>query len=482
MSEWINVLGLDLLVVLAAVLLLLADAVLVGNPKFGRMLGWATTLALGGILVASFFVPSTGRLASGAYVLTPWVMFFKRVFLVAGMLGTLGAIEWLATRTPRRQAEYYVLMLFSLVGMMLIPGARDWVTLVVSFELMGIPLYVLAAWGKGDTAPGGKTMAAEAGFKLFITGAASSAITFFGLALVLGGSGSTALTAITPGPLTPLAGFGMLMVLGGFGFKLGAVPFHMWVPDTYMGAPVPFTAFLSVAPKAGGLAAVAVVLLSGWAQHFGTWGNGLLLLSAASMIVGNVQAIPQSDVRRLLGFSGIAQMGYALVGLATHNQDGVAMTLFFITTYVFTNLGLFLVVHAAATAMGGHETKVLAGLSRRSPWLGMALLVFLLSLAGIPFVVGFWAKLFVFMAAWKAGLSGMVVLGVAVAVFGLFYYLSVARSTFMSDGVGEGRVTTDLPLGIAIVVCLLAVVGLGLYPTPLVDEAMRASASFFSMR
>lgn len=481
MNEWISLLSVDLVVAAAAVLVLLADAALVSDPKYGKALGWCSAAALAGALAASYFVPGTGTAPGGGYVLTPWVMFFKRAFLVSGLLGVLGSMDWLSKRTPRRQAEYYVLMLFSVVGMMLVPGARDWVVLVVCFELMGIPLYVLCAWAKGDVAPEGKrSLAAEAALKLFVTGVASSAITLFGLALVIGATGKTSLSAVPSGPLAPLTGMGMLLVLAGFSFKVGAVPFHMWVPDTYQGAPTPFVAFLSVAPKAGGLAAIAVVLLSGWAQHAQVWGPALAMLAAASMVVGNLFAVPQTDVRRLLGFSGIAQIGYALVGLATANQDGLGMTLFFIATYIFTNLGLFLVVHAAAEGMGGHSTKVLAGLSRRQPWLGMALLIFLLSLAGIPFVVGFWAKFFVFMAAWKAGLSGLVVAAVALAVFGLFYYLSVARSTFMADGVGEGPVKTDFALGTAIALCLAAVVGLGLYPTPLVEEAMKASASFFA--
>ncbi len=477
--SWLELLSVDLMVAGIAALVLVLDAIM--PSKLGKAVGWLTAALLLGVLVATFFVPQTGTAPHQVYELSPWVMFFKRVFLVAGILGVLGALEWLADKTPRRQAEFYVLLLSSVVGMMLIPGARDWILLFVAFELMGIPLYVLAAWAKGDTVLGGKSLAAEASLKLFVTGAASSALSLFGLALVIGTTGSTQI-ALGGGAVTPLQGFGMLLVLAGFGFKVGAVPFHMWVPDTYQGAPTPFVAFLSVAPKAGGMAALAVVLLGGWTQAFGTWAPALAVLAFASMAVGNVFAIPQSDVRRLLGYSGIAQIGYALVGLATRTEYGVGMTLFFLATYVFTNLGIFLVVHAAAEDMGGHSTKVLAGLSRRSPWLGAALLVFLLSLAGIPFVVGFWAKFFLFLAAWKAGLTGLVWAAVALAVLGLFYYLSVARSTFMSDGSGEGKVRPGFALTAAIVLCLAAVVGLGLYPTPLLDASMSASKAFFTLR
>jgi NADH-quinone oxidoreductase subunit N len=185
-------------------------------------------------------------------------------------------------------------------------------------------------------------------------------------------------------------------------------------------------------------------------------------------------------VRRLLGFSGIAQIGYVLVALCAATEFGVAMALFFIATYVFTNLGAFLVVHAAGERSGGHDLPRLAGLSRRAPFLGAALLVFLLSLAGIPFVAGFWAKLFVFLAGYRAGLVLPVVLGVALAVVGLFYYLAVARSTFMSEPTSSTPVKAGIPLRLAIIVCLAAVVGLGLWPAPLVDGASRAAHAFLA--
>lgn len=474
MNAWLQVFSLDLAVAVMALAVLGVDA-FVRVP--GRVLGWLTAAGLAAVLAASFVVDTSGVVPHGAYVSGAWVIFFKRVFLVAGLLGVMGSIDWLEERTPRRQAEYYALILFSLTGMMLVPGARDWVLLLVAFELMGIPLYVLAAWAKTDGPASEPKLGPEAGLKLFVTGVASSAFTLFGLALVIGETGSTALSAL-PAQLTPLHTTGMLMVIAGLGFKLGAVPFHMWVPDTYQGAPTPFVAFLSVAPKAGGLAAFSVVMQSGWSQHVAVWGPALAVLAGASMVVGNVFALPQTDARRLLGFSGVAQIGAVLLAVAANTPEALAMALFFIATYVFTNLGAFLVVHAAAQSSGGHEVSLLAGLSRRSPWLGAALLVFLLSLAGIPFVVGFWAKLFVFMAAWRAGLVGLVVLAVVVAVLGLFYYLSVARSTFMAEGTSTEPIRAGLGLKLSIVVCLGAVVGLGLWPRPLVDEATRAASAF----
>jgi len=478
MSGWLQLLGPPLAVAGIGCLVLAGDTLWPGR---GRTWGWVASALLCAVLAGSFQVNPAGVAPHGVYAAGPWALFLQRVFLVAALLAVLGAMDWLEASAGGRQAEYLALVLFSTAGMMLIPGARDWVVLVVSFELMGIPLYALSAWAKNDGPPERPKLGAEAGLKLFVTGTASSALTFFGLALVVGLGGTTRLDGLGAGTVPPLAVAGMLLIVAGFGFKVGAVPFHFWIADTYQGAPTPFVAFLSVAPKLGGIAALSVVLLAGWRAQAEVWGPGLVVLSAASMLVGNFFALGQTDTRRLLGFSGIAQMGYVLLALAARTRLGVAMALFFMAAYTFTNLGAFLVIHAGAESSGGHGLVRLAGLSRRAPALGGALLIFLLSLAGIPFVAGFWAKLFVLLAAYRAGLRGLVVLGVVLAVVALFYYLTVARSTFMAESAeGSRGVKVRWPLGLAIAVCLAAVVGLGLWPRPLLESAERAAADLLS--
>ncbi len=477
MNPWFQLLGPAMAVAGIGAVVLAGDTLLPGR---GRLWGWLSVALLVALLVLSLGMNSAGVAPHRAYVAGPWSLFVQRVFVCSVILAILGSMDWLQERAGGRQAEYLALVLFSTSGMMMIPGARDWALLVVSFELMGIPLYALAAWAKNDGPPERPRLGAEAGLKLFVTGTASSALTFFGLALLVGLSGSTRIDAVVDPGHAPLAAAGMLLIVAGFGFKIGAVPFHFWVPDTYQGAPTPFVAFLSVAPKLGGLAALAVILLHGWWAQSALWAPAVVALSAASMLVGNLFALNQGDVRRLLGFSGIAQMGYVLIGLAARSRAGLAMALFFMATYVFTNLGAFLVLHAGAEGSGGHSIPKLAGLSRRAPVLGAALLVFLLSLAGIPFVAGFWAKLFVLLAGYRAGLGWLVVLGVALAVLGLFYYLSVARSTFMAEGEGSAPVPTRLPLRLAIGACLVAVVGLGLWPRPLLEAADVAAADLLS--
>ena len=477
MTPWLQLLGPAMAVAAIGALVLGGDALWPGR---GRLWGWISVILLVALLLLPSWMSSGGVAPHRAYVTGPWSLFLQRVLVISVVLAILGSMDWLESRVGGRQAEYLALLLFSTSGMMMISGARDWALLVVSFELMGIPLYALAAWAKNDGPPERPRLGAEAGLKLFVTGTASSALTFFGLALLVGLTGSSRIEAVVDPASAPLAAVGMLLIVAGFGFKIGAVPFHFWVPDTYQGAPTPFVAFLSVAPKLGGLAALAVVLLHGWNGVAAFWKPAVVALSAASMLVGNFFALNQTDVRRLLGFSGVAQMGYVLIGLAADTRAGLAMALFFMATYVFTNLGAFLVLHAGAEGSGGHTIPRLAGLSRRAPVLGAALLVFLLSLAGIPFVAGFWAKLFVLFAGYRAGLGWLVVLGVALAVYGLFYYLSVARSTFMADGEGSAPVPTRLPVRLAIGVCLVAVVGLGLWPRPLLEAAELAAGDLLA--
>lgn len=476
----LRVLWLPIAVTLLAVLALLVDVL--ASPRAqgaGRSpVGGLTIVGLLAIFVASFFVDASGLAANGAYESSAWTVFLQRLFLVAGALGSLGALDDVASKTPRRQGEYWLTLLFSIVGMVILPGARDLVLLVVSFELMGMPLYILAAYAKTDAPPAQKGYASEASLKLYLTGATSTAITLFGLALLTGMAGTTRLANLADAPLTPLSGVGIAFILAGLGYKIGMVPFHMWVPDTYQGSRAPFVAFLSVAPKAAGIAALAQIFLYGLGAHRSYWLPALSLLALLSMAVGNLLALPQTDTRRLLGYSGIAQMGYLLVGVASSDTFSLGMVLFFLTAYLFTNLGAFLVLHAVAESRdGGFALDGLAGLARRSPGLAAALLCFVLSLAGIPFVVGFWAKLYVLLAAWRAGLFVLVIAAVVLAVLGLFYYLRILSAAYMKEGDHRAAPTPGRPLGFAIALCLAAVIGLGLWPSPLVESAGHAASA-----
>ncbi len=479
MSE-LRALWVPLAVAAVAIVLLVVD-VLTHPHTSRRWLGYFVAGALAAIFCATFLFPTDGRAAHGAFEGSAWTTSFQRLFLSAGVVAALGGLDDVAKRTPHRVGEYWLAMLFSIIGMLILPGARDLVLLIVAFELMGIPLYVLAAYAKTETKGG---HAAEAALKLYLTGATSTAITLFGLALFTGMTGTTRLDALAgaAGATTPLAGVGLAFVIAGMGYKLGMVPFHMWVPDTYQGASTPFVAFLSVAPKAAGVAAMSAIFLFGMRGHPAHWAPVIALLAILSMVVGNLLALPQTDLRRLLGYSGIAQMGYVLVALASNDTFAAGMTFFFLTAYLFTNMGAFLVLHVAAESSGEHSAASLAGLAQRAPGLAAALMAFLLSLAGIPFVVGFWAKLYVLLAAFRAGLVLPVVVGIALAVVGLFYYLRVLSAAYMSEPGALKRPELGAPMRLAIGICVVAVVGLGLWPKPLVDQSLAAATSLLERR
>jgi NADH-quinone oxidoreductase subunit N len=471
-------LAIDLVIAGGILLVLIADLFVPASA--GRLLGWLSAGVLAAAFVVSYRLDTTGTAFSGAYAGGPWVLFFKRTFLAAGFLAVLGSLRHLERHQSHRQGEYYLLVLFSVLGMTLLPGARDLILLIVAFELMGIPLFVLAAYAKTDDQKGPERRAPEAALKLYLVGVASAAITLYGLSLVYGATGSTSVAAIARAPGSPLLVLGTLLVLSGMGFKIGVVPFHFWVPDTYQGSSTPFVAFLSVAPKIAGFAALATLFLHAFVPLRDEWRPLLVSLAFASMLLGNVLAVVQSDVKRLLAFSGVAHIGYMLLGFVTVSADGAKMLLFYAAAYVVTNIGAFLVVEAIEEQTGSSSLDAFDGLWHRSPTLAAAMLLFLLSLAGIPFVVGFWAKLYVFVAAWQAGFQWLVAVGAVLAVVGLFYYMQVARAMYMKPPKGAAPVETDLGLVLGVGLCLAGVVAFGLYPAPLLESAERAVAPFFA--
>jgi NADH-quinone oxidoreductase subunit N len=472
-------LGLDLALCAGILLLFVVDLLL--GKRSSRATGYIAAITLVGILFASFRIDVSGSSFGGVYVGDAWTLFFKRTFLAAGFLTVLGSLDHVATRQAHRQGEYYLLILFSVLGMTLLPGTRDLVLLIVCFELMSLPLFVLAAWAKNDDKSGPEQHAPEASLKLYLVSAVSAAITLFGLSIVYGMTGVTRIEGIAHAPTTPLLMVGVLLVLAGMAFKIGVVPFHMWVPDTYQGSSTPFVAFLSVAPKLAGFAAIATLFLHGFGQSLAGWKPVLVAFSLISMLVGNVLAVVQTNAKRMLAYSGIGHIGYMLMAFVA-GQQGASMLLFYAVAYVVTNIGAFQVVEAVEQHTGDSSLKAFDGLAQRSPALAMSMLLFLLSLAGIPFVVGFWAKLYVFVAAWQSGLFVLVIAGAILAVVGLFYYMQIARAMYMKPPPESTPVHTPSALQISLTLCIAGVVLFGLWPGPLLDRAFGASQPFFTAR
>jgi len=347
--------------------------------------------------------------------------------------------------------------------------------LFVAFELMSIPLYVLTGFLKREAA------APEAALKFFLVGTVSAAIIAYGMSFMYGVMGTTLLIAV-PAAMAqghPLMMLGLALVLAGLGFKIAAFPFHMWAPDTYEAGSTPFIAWLSVAPKAAGFVVIMRLYLEGAGNAALAWAPLISMLAGVTIVAGNLMAIPQSNVKRLLAYSGVAHIGYMLIGLAAMSANGVAMVLFYLVAYVFGNMGAFLVVETVARSEQSDGIDAYRGLAQRSPLLALAMLLFLLSLGGIPFVAGFWAKLYIFLAGVEQGLLGLVFVGAVLTVVALYYYLLVARRMYIEAPDHSGSVKVELPLAAAIVVCLAGVIGIGVYPGPWVAAAQRIAQTLF---
>jgi len=449
-----------------------------GNDK--RRLGGLVAIGLAILLWMAFRVEPGAVLFGGSFVQDELAIFSKRLFLLATFLGVLASLSLRAPTFARRATEYYVAMLASLLGMLVLASARELILLFVAFELMSIPLYVISGFRKREEE------AVEAALKFFLIGTVSSAFIVYGLSFVYGISNTTDLagvaTALQDGH--PLLILGMVLTLGGLGFKIAAFPFHMWVPDTYEAAGTPFVAWLSVAPKAAGFIVMFRLYLEGVGGPVVLWVPLAAGLAAITIIAGNLMAIPQQNIKRLLAYSGIAHIGYMLVGFAAVSASGVAMMLFYLVAYLFGNMGAFFVVEAVAQSDGSEAISAYKGLAQRSPLLALSMLLFLLSLGGIPFVAGFWAKLFVFWAAIE-GCTGwcqmywLVLVGAILTVVALFYYLLVAKRMYIDAPERTQPVAVSPFLAFSIFVCVAGVVGVGAYPKPLVMAALRAASGLF---
>ena len=463
-------------IAIGAVMLAVFAATLAARGTDRRWIAWLATVGVLAVGIVSAFVKPTSPALFGMFTQDGLAIFAKRLFLVATFIGLLAGISRDAVACGRRAGEYHLLILASLLGMLVLSSARDLILLFVAFELMSIPLYVLAGFLKNQDE------SVEAALKFFLVGSVSSAVMAYGLSFVYGATRTTDLARVaqTFSAGQPLLLLGLLLVFVGFAFKIAAFPFHMWVPDTYEAASTPFVAWLSVAPKAAGFVALFRVYFEGMGDRAAAWIPIAAALAAVTIVGGNLMALPQQNTKRLLAYSGIAHIGYMLVGFAAASASGMAMVLFYLVAYVFGNMGAFLVVEAVARSERSEATAALRGLAQRSPLLALAMLLFLLSLGGIPFVAGFWAKLYVFWAAAAAGLYWLVLLGAVLTVVALFYYLVVAKRMYIEPpDPSAGRIRPSATLALAVILCALGVVALGVYPKPIVMAALRIATPLF---
>jgi NADH-quinone oxidoreductase subunit N len=438
--------------------------------------GWVSLIGLVGLSAWAFVIQPGESLFGGAFVVDPLALFAQRLFLVSAAVSVLATLGVGDVSFARRGAEYHIALLTSLLGMLVLSAARDLILLFVAFELMSIPLYFLTGFLKRTEA------APEGALKFFLVGSVSSAILLYGFSFIFGVTGTTAMGAIPEAMASgdALVRMGLVLVLAGVGFKIAAVPFHMWVPDTYEAASTPFVAWLSVGPKAAGFIVVFRLYLEGAAGTGYVWVPILSALAGLTIVAGNLMAIPQQNVKRLLAYSGVAHIGYMLIGIAAMSSNGAGMVLFYLVAYLFGNMGAFLVVQAVGAGEGNDMMGGYRGLAQRSPVLALSMLVFLLSLGGIPFVAGFWAKLFIFQAAIDQHMYGLALLGAVLTIVALYYYLVLASRMYIDAPEKPGRVPLSMPMLVAILFCAVGVVVMGLYPEPWVRSALTASAGLFS--
>ena len=399
--------------------------------------------------------------------------FFKLVFVLAVAMVTLLSEDFL--RESRYSAwEYYSLLAFALCGMFFMASGIHLVTIYVGLELMSLSSYILAGYFKNEQ------KSTEAAMKYFVLGAVSSAILLYGISIIYGVCGTLNLLAINATISTLITNdalmFGIMMLGAGLCFKIAAAPFHVWTPDVYEGAPTPITAFLSTASKAAAFAIFARIFYVGF-QHFQVdWSNILATVAALSMIVGNLAAITQDNIKRLLAYSSIGHAGYALLGIIALNEMGIRGVLFYTLVYVFANLGIWAtVLMMRRHAYAGEQIDDFEGLHRRAPFVAFAMVVFLLSLGGIPPTAGFIGKYYLFAAAVESGFGWLAIIAVLMSAVSMFYYLRIVVAMYLKDGQEAGVEASPAVRWVA-TVCLAATLVLGVVPNPLIREVHRSAA------
>lgn len=414
-------------------------------------------------------------------------VFFKVIFLGSAFMAVGSSFDIAAERIKHHRGEYYGLILFSTVGMMFLASAGELISLYVGLELTTIPLFVLAAFYKDDK------LSVEAGLKYFIIGAFSSAILVYGISLLYGMTGATDITTmkinlsllfLAYGKIGPGLILAIMMIVAGIGFKLALVPFHMWAPDVYQGSPTPVTAFLSVASKAAGIVAFLRIFVDGLSA-FATsvmkpldWGIIVAVLAAAAMILGNLAALKQTNIKRMLAFSSIAQVGYIMVGMVAVSEMGVASVGYYMFIYLFANMGAFAIATVFGDKTGSEDILSYAGLSQTSPAFSACMSIFLLSLAGIPPLGGFVAKYMVFAAGIQAGYTWLVILGLLTAVVSLYYYVNIIKVMYFAPGKSTYSISAPFPAKLVLLIGVIGLILFGIFPNPIMEFAYETAKVF----
>jgi NADH-quinone oxidoreductase subunit N len=455
----------------------------------------AAGLIVAGVFAIIMWGDNNPALFNNMLAADNFAVFFKLLFLGTALLVIMASADY-ANKFEKFQGEYYALILISTLGMMLMASAIDLISIFVSLELTSISLYALVGFLKNRPST-------ESALKYLLLGAIASAVLLYGMALIFGTTGQTQLVAIVQAitgsaaaspSANPALFMGIVLLIAGFGFKIAAAPFQMWVPDVYEGAPTTITAFLSVGSKAAGFAVILRVFLTTFRSSVGMshdWGIIFAVLAVISMIIGNVAAIPQVNIKRMLGYSSIAQAGYLMVGLAATGVftgfessmpggDAFAQKglLFFLASYALTNLGAFTAIIAITNKTDSDNIAGFSGMGKRAPVLALALTLCLISLIGIPPAAGFMAKFYIFSLAVKNGLLWLVIIAAINSVISAYYYLRVVKVMWFGEAASPEKVPSSLAPKVALAICCLGVLLLGILPGLVMKLAELASNMF----
>ncbi len=471
----------ELVLLLAGLLVLGLDAV---RPRQDekRWLPYAALAGLAGALIATITLWGCNTRVLFVLSCDPFALVVKMVALMAMGLVVLASDVYIRTRS-RHQGEFYALLLFSTLAICLLGTAINLIMIFLAFDFLSITSYILTGYLRDDR------RSTEAAIKYFLYGAALSAVMLYGMSWFYGLTGSTDLIGIaaalreTERTLRPIILPALIMMAAGFAFKVAAVPFHQWAPDAYEGAPTPVTAFLSVGPKIAGFALIMRVMLTALPIDLENlaldWRTLLMALAALTMTVGNLVALWQQNIKRLLAYSSIAQAGYILIGVVAASPRGVTAVLLYLTAYALANLGAFAAVIAFSNQTGSDAIEDYAGLSKRAPALALVLIICLLSLGGIPPTAGFIGKLYLFSAAIEEGLLWLAVVGVINSVISLACYWKVIRAMYIAPPREAGMLPVASSLAVVLGLTIIGVFALGFYPTPFLGLLQSGAAVFF---
>jgi NADH-quinone oxidoreductase subunit N len=457
----------ELVLTAGALVVLIADVLL---PRGSKGLVWVTLLALGATFVSlAPFGNTHVEVAHGLIAVDRFALFFKVVFLGAAVLTVLMSVRYLEVEGAS-PGEYYFLILCATLGMMIMAGGIDLVTIFVGLETMAISFYILAGFIKPSQRSN------EAAVKYFLLGAFSLGILLYGMSLMYGLSGTTSLrsmaVAFVGQERDPRLVLAVILVAAGVGFKIAAVPFHMWAPDVYEGAPTPVTAFLSVGSKTASFAMLLRIFLEGLPSMGADWRLLFEVLAIVTMTVGNLAALTQTNLKRMLAYSSIAHAGYVLIGVVAGTPRGISAMLIYLLVYAFMQLGAFsIIVMMRRRDVVGDELKDFSGLHVRHPVAAFAMLVFMLSLGGIPPTAGFMGKFWLFGAAIDAGYVWLAVIGVLNSAISLYYYIRIVVFMYLKPEAAGSQPRLSPALTVAIALAVAGVLAFGIYPRQLFDIA-----------